>query len=57
MQDAKGRAERIASGNMVEGDVPQIQDPDKVITGEDEVASQNDSNSTCCSYTYYKSSR
>ncbi len=42
MQDAKGRAERIASGNMVEGDVPQIQDPDKVITGEDEVASKMD---------------
>ena len=40
MQDAKGRAERIASGNMVEGDVPQIQDPSKVIVGEDEVASQ-----------------
>jgi hypothetical protein len=39
MQDAKGRAERIASGNALPGDIPQIQDPDKVIVGEDEVAS------------------
>jgi hypothetical protein len=38
MQDAKGRAERIASGNTLPGDIPQIQDPDKVIVGEDAVA-------------------
>jgi hypothetical protein len=57
MQDAKGRAERIASGNALPGDIPQIQDPDKVIVGEDAVATDMEATAPVVAAPYYKSSR